>query len=220
MSTLPDSINDNDAAGFIVNPLIAAAMFADSQAIGSPSIMLTTGASQVTKFIIALARNAGIPMIAVVRRDVHNKTLRELGVTAIVNQTDSNFEEQFAAAVREHKPQTFIDAVVDSTSTKIFTAMGRDSAWVIYGSLSSETPPLSNPGELIFMNKTIRGFWLTPWMTETSIEAKFEVFGEVQARFSDGRWSTDIGATVNLAGVMDTLADTFKDPQGKVFIKP
>lgn len=100
MSTLPDSINDNDAAGFIVNPLIAAAMFADSQAVGSPSIMLTTGASHVTKFIIALARNAGIPMIAVVRRDGHNKTLRELGVTAIVNQTDSNFEEQFAAAVR------------------------------------------------------------------------------------------------------------------------
>ena len=74
--------------------------------------------------------------------------------------------------------------------------------------------------QLIFMNKTIRGFWLTPWMTETSIEAKFEVFGEVQARFSDGRWSTDVGATVNLTEVMDTLADTLKDPRGKVFIKP
>jgi NADPH:quinone reductase-like Zn-dependent oxidoreductase len=217
---MPASVNDNDAAGFIVNPLTAAAMFADSQAAGSPGIVLTAGASQVSKFIIALARDAGVPTIAVVRRDVHNETLTDLGVTVILNQTDDDFEHQLAGALKEHKPQTFIDAVADSVSTTIFNAMGRNSTWVIYGSLSPEIPPLSAPGELIFMNKTIRGFWLTPWMTATALDDKFEVFAEVQARFSDGRWSTDVGATVNLLDVMDTLADTLKDPRGKVFIKP
>lgn len=217
---MPDTVADHDAAGFIVNPLTAAAMFEQARAAGSPGVVLTAGASQVSKFIIALARDAGLASVVIVRRDVHNDVLEELGATVILNQTDDDFDTQLAAAMAEHKPQMFIDAVVDSTSTKIFNAMGRNSTWLIYGSLSPETPPMSNPGELIFMFKEIRGFWLTPWMTGTPLEEKMAVFAEVQARFGDGRWSTDVGATVALDEVMDTLADVLVDPRGKVFIKP
>ena len=98
--------------------------------------------------------------------------------------------------------------------------MGRNSTWLIYGSLSPETPPMSNPGELIFQFKEIRGFWLTPWMTNTPLDEKMTVFAEVQARFADGRWSTDVGATVALDDVMSSLAGVLEDPRGKVFIKP
>ena len=217
---MPETVNDHDAAGFIINPLTAAAMFDQAKTAGSPGVVLTAGASQVSKFIIALARDAGLASIAIVRRDVHNDVLEELGATVILNQTDADFDEQLEAAMKEHKPQMLIDAVVDATSTKIFNAMGRKSTWLIYGSLSPETPPMSNPGELIFMFKEIRGFWLTPWMTGAPMEEKLAVFGEVQGRFGDGRWSTDVGATVALTDVMGTLADVLQDPRGKVFIKP
>ncbi len=217
---MPDTVADPNAAGFIVNPLTAAAMFDQAKQAESPSIVLTAGASQVSKFIIALARDAGLATIAIVRRDVHNDTLNELGVTEILNQNDDDFAEQLATAVRTHRPQMFIDAVVDATSTQIFNAMGKNSTWLIYGSLSPDLPPLSNPGELIFQNKVIRGFWLTPWMTQTSLEDKLAVFGEVQARFGDGRWNTDVGAVVTLDNVMDDLAGVLEDPRGKVFITP
>jgi NADPH:quinone reductase-like Zn-dependent oxidoreductase len=217
---MPDTVNDHDAAGFIVNPLTAAVMFDQAKTAGSPGVVLTAGASQVSKFIIALARDAGLASIAIVRRDVHDDVLEELGATVILNHSNDDFDGQLKAAMKEHKPQMFIDAVVDATSTKIFNAMGRKSTWLIYGSLSPETPPMSIPGELIFMFKEIRGFWLTPWMMGAPLEEKMAVFGEVQARFGDGRWSTDIGATVALTDVMDTLADVLQDPRGKVFIKP
>jgi len=217
---MPDTVADPDAAGFIVNPLTAAAMFAQAKDAGSPGVVLTAGASQVSKFIIALARDEDMASIAIVRRDVHTDMLTELGATVVLNQNDPDFAEQLAAALREHKPQMFIDAVVDSTSTQIFNAMGRNSTWLIYGSLSPDTPPLSNPGELIFMFKEIRGFWLTPWLMGASLDEKLRVFGDVQARFGDGRWSTDVGATVALTDVMDTLATVLKDPRGKVFITP
>ncbi len=217
---MPESVNDNDAAGFIVNPLTAAAMFEQARAAGSPGVVLTAGASQVSKFIIALARDAGLASVVVVRRDVHDELLTDLGATTILNQTHHDFDAQLAEAMAEHKPQMFIDAVVDATSTKIFNTMGRNSTWLIYGSLSPETPPLSNPGDLIFLFKQIRGFWLSPWMTNTPVEEKFAVFADVQARFADGRWHTDVGATVQLADVVQTLADVLDDPRGKVFIAP
>ncbi len=217
---MPDSVADADAAGFIVNPLTAAAMFEEVKQAGSPGVVLTAGASQVSKFIVALARDAGLASICIVRRDVHNDVLNELGATAVLNQNDDDFAEQLRATLKEHKPQFFIDAVADSTSTQIFNAMGRNSQWMIYGSLSPETPPLSNPGEFVFMNKIIRGFWLTPWFGATSMEDKMAVFGEVQARFADGRWSTDVGATVSISEAVEKLPEVLADPRGKVMLVP
>jgi NADPH:quinone reductase-like Zn-dependent oxidoreductase len=217
---MPDTVKDPDAAGFIVNPLTAAAMFEQVKASGSPGVVLTAGASQVSKFIVALARDAGLESICIVRREVHNETLNELGATVILNQTEDNFTQQLRATMKEHKPRYFIDAVVDSTSTQIFNAMGPKSTWLIYGSLSPEIPPLSNPGELIFMHKEIRGFWLTPWMGETPLEDKLAVFAEVQARFGDQRWHTDVGAVLSITEAPERLVEVLGDPRGKVFITP
>ena len=217
---MPDTVADADAAGFIVNPLTAAAMFDQAKDAGTGAVVLTAGASQVSKFIVALARDAGLASIVIVRRDVHNETLHALGATEILNQNDDDFDERLAAVVREHRPATLIDAVVDATSTRVFNAMGKNSTWLVYGSLSPDIPPISDPGGMIFQSKTIRGFWLTPWLLETSLEDKIAVFGEVQARFGDGRWSTDVGATIALGDVMTDLADTLSDPRGKVFITP
>ncbi len=217
---MPDSVADPDAAGFIVNPLTAAAMFDQAKGSGTGAVILTAGASQVSKFIVALARDAGLASIAIVRREVHNETLTALGATEVLNQSSDDFAERLAEAVRKHKPATLIDAVVDSTSTAVFNAMGKNSTWLVYGSLSPDIPPISDPGGMIFQNKTIRGFWLTPWLLGASLDEKIAVFGEVQARFGDGRWSTDIGATITLDEVMGSLAATLKDPRGKVFISP
>lgn len=217
---IPESVNDYDASGFVVNPLTAAAMFEQARSAGSPGIVLTAGASQVSKFIIALARDAGMATIVIVRRDVHDEVLRKLGATVILNQSHDDFAEHLEAALREHEPQMFIDPVVDSTSSTIFDAMGRDSTWLIYGSLGTTAPSILNPGKLVFSNKVIRGFWLSPWLANTPPDEKSAVIADVQERFSDGRWSTDVGATVALTDVMSTLAQVLEDPRGKVFIKP
>ncbi len=164
----PDSVGDHDAAGFIVNPLTAAAMFEEVKAAGSPGVVLTAGASQVSKFIVALARDSGLDSICIVRRDVQNDVLADLGATVILNQTEGDFAQDLRGTMKELKPRFFIDAVAGATSTQIFDAMGRDSTWMIYGSLSPETPPLSDTGQLIFQNKVIRGFWLSPWLKHVS----------------------------------------------------
>ena len=217
---MPDSVADPDAAGFIVNPLTAAAMFDQAKSQGTGAVVLTAGASQVSKFIIALARDAGLATIVIVRRNVHDEVLTSLGATVVLNQESDDFGERLAEAIGEHRPATLIDAVVDATSTTIFNAMGKNSTWLVYGSLSPDLPTMSDPGGMIFQNKVIRGFWLSPWLSNTSLEDKIEVFGEVQARFGDGRWSTDVAATISLDNVMSDLADTLRDPRGKVFITP
>ena len=217
---MPDTVSDPDAAGFIVNPLTAAAMFDQAKGEGSGAVIVTAGASQVAKFIIALARDEGLGSIAVVRRDVHDETLRALGASEVLNQSADDFDDRLRDAIRQHRPATLIDAVVDGTSTKIFDEMGRNSTWLVYGSLSPDVPSMSDPGGLIFQSKSIRGFWLSPWLANAELEDKLGVFGEVQSRFGDGRWSTDVAATISLEDVVTDLAGVLEDPRGKVFITP
>lgn len=215
-----DSVSDPDASGFIVNPLTAMAIFEQARAAGSPGVVLTAGASQVSKFIIALAAEAGMASVVIVRRDVYDQTLTDLGATVVLNQNDASFDERLLAAMEEHQPQMFIDPVADSMSSRVFDAMVRDSTWLIYGSLGLDLPSILDPGGLVFLNKVIRGFWLSPWMVQTPAEDKAQVIAEVAARFSDGRWSTEVGATIALTDALSDLAEALRDPRGKVFIAP
>ncbi|MGE4610084.1 MAG: hypothetical protein AAED33_01555 [Paracoccaceae bacterium] len=75
-------------------------------------------------------------------------------------------------------------------------------------------------GQLIFMGKRIEGFWLTNWMRSTPTADQARVVGEVQARFADGRWNTDVSASLRLKEVIEGLADAVKLTDGKVVITP
>jgi len=102
----------------------------------------------------------------------------------------------------------------------VFTLMPNGARWVCYGKLSSEAPVLTQMGQFTFMGKQIEGFWLTNWMRNTLPSDQIQVIGEVQARFADGRWKTDVSARLKLNEVVDGLADALKLPDGKVIITP
>ena len=68
------------------------------------------------------------------------------------------------------------------------------------------------------MGKQIEGFWLTNWMRNTAPKDQMQVIADVQARFADGRWKTDISAMLSLDEVVPNLAAALKKTDGKVFI--
>jgi hypothetical protein len=46
------------------------------------------------------------------------------------------------------------------------------------------------------------------------------VVTEVQARFADGRWKTDVSERLTLGDLITNLADALKTSDGKVMITP
>ncbi|WP_234900783.1 hypothetical protein [Ruegeria lacuscaerulensis] len=110
--------------------------------------------------------------------------------------------------------------MADQISEQVFCAMPNGARWVCYGKLSSDLPKLTQMGQLIFMGKRIEGFWLTQWMTTTPPADQMRVVAEVQARFADGRWKTDVSQRVALKDVIKNLANALKKGDGKVIITP
>ncbi len=216
---LRPEISDEDGAAQIVNPLTAMAMVDIARAEGE-AFVVSAATSQLGKLMCSLGRDLGLKPIALVRRAETVEMLKGLGAAEVVVTNDTDAPTRFATISADLKPRVFLDAVADQLSEQVFCAMPNGARWVCYGKLSTEMPKLTQMGQLIFMSKRIEGFWLTRWMMDTPPADQMRVVSEVQARFADGRWRTDVSARLSLREVLPNLADALKKSDGKVIITP
>jgi NADPH:quinone reductase-like Zn-dependent oxidoreductase len=216
-----DAIRDEDAAAFFVNPLTAIAMFEEVKAAGSKSFIMSAAASQLCKLIAGLAREEGHHAISLVRRDEHVAHLKELGAAHVLNVTAPGFMQEMTGLIRAEKPRMFLDAVADQLSSDIFFAMPSGAQWVVYGKLSPELPTLSQPGQFVFLDKQIRGFWLTKWLREKPAETVMAAGRKAQEMFASGKWVTEVAATIPLAEAHARLPEALAGAnRGKVMLVP
>ena len=216
-----DAVKDEDAAAFFVNPLTAIAMFGEIKAAGARSFILSAGASQLCKLIAGLAKEEGYSAISLVRRAEQVAHLKELGAAHVLDISAPGFSKEITALIRAEKPLVFLDAVADQISSDIFFAMPARAQWVIYGKLSPEPPVLSQPGQFVFMDKLIRGFWLTKWLNEQPPEAVAATGAKAMAMFASGKWKTDVAAIIPLAEAHARLPEALAGANtGKVMLKP
>jgi NADPH:quinone reductase-like Zn-dependent oxidoreductase len=215
-----DGVRDEDAAAMIVNPLTALAMFGLVKDEGEKSFVVTAGASQLCKLMIAVAKDEGYRPIAIVRRDDQIDLLKGIGAAHVLNAEAADFDARLAEVMGQEKPRIFLDAVTGPLAAKIFNAMGKRARWIVYGRLDPEVTPIIEPGQMIFMHKKIEGFWLTEWMRTVANEKRMAAVIEAQKRFADGRWATDVTAIVPLEEAVSRVAGELAKPNGKVFIAP
>lgn len=214
----PD-VSDIDGSAQIVNPLTAVAMVDIAEKAGD-AFVISAATSQLGKLMIGLAKDTDLNVIALVRRAEAIDPLKKLGAAEVLETTAPDFSDQFAAASRTLKPRVFLDAVSDQISETVFTLMPNNARWISYGKLGADAPTLTQMGQFIFMGKQIEGFWLTNWMRTTSPAEQARVVGEVQARFADGRWHTDVATTLTLDEVVSGLAAATKLTDGKIVVTP
>lgn len=206
------------AAGQLVNPLTAIAMFDIVKESRAESFVLNAAGSQLGKYLIALGKDHGVAPIAVVRRAEQAAALRKLGAAQVIVSTDADALERAESTFRNTPPAVLLDAVGDQFTADMFFAMPRHATWVNYGKLSTEAPKLTELGQLIFMNKRIEGFWLTRWIKQAGPDRVRAAFVEIQDRFVEGGWHADVSEIVPLSRAMGALPAALARPDGKVFI--
>jgi len=209
-----------DAAGQLVNPLTAIAMFDIVKENGADSFVLNAAGSQLGKLLIALGRDHGIKPIAVVRRGAQADALKELGAAEVIVTGDPNPLDAAMSIFKTLKPRILLDAVGDQFTADLFFAMPSQARWVNYGKLSTEAPALAELGQMIFRGKQIEGFWLTRWMKQVDPARIPQAFVEIQERFVSGTWKTDVAGIVPLSQAMEKLPKVLAMPDGKAFIDP
>ncbi len=215
----PD-LAEPDAAGQLVNPLTAIAMFDIVKESGADSFILNAAGSQLGKLLIALGRDHGIKPIAIIRRAEQAQALKDLGAAEVIVTGADDPLGQAQSIFKTLKSRILLDAVGDQFTSDLFFAMPSHARWVNYGKLSTEAPKLTQLGQMIFMGKQIEGFWLTRWMKQVDPARIPEAFSEIQKRFVTGKWTTDVAGIVPLSEAMKKLPEALAKPDGKAFIDP
>ncbi|MEM9276972.1 MAG: zinc-binding dehydrogenase [Pseudomonadota bacterium] len=216
-----DGVRDEDAAALLVNPMTAIAMYEEAIADGNECFIMTAAASQLCKLIAGLAKEDAKDVISIVRRDKQIEPLKEYGSTHVLNCKSGSFQKDIGALINEKKPRVMLDAVADQISSDIFAAMPRHARWIIYGKLSPEPPVLTQPGQFIFMNKRVEGFWLTQWMKDKPVDVQMKAGMKVQQMFASGNWKTDVAEVISLRDAHAKLPDALSGANtGKVMLVP
>lgn len=212
-------VADHEAAMMIVNPMTAWGMVDEAIAGKHKAIVQTAAASALGKMVIRLGKRFSIPVINVVRREEQAQLLEQQEQAQyIVNSSSQDFEETLRDLCHKLQATIAIEAVSGELSAQIAAAMPRKSELLVYGALSREAVNII-PGDLIFQEKTLRGFWLSKWLKQKSLLQKISIAGKVQ-KLLGSDLSTHIQQKCSL-GDISTALKTYENNMtaGKVLLQ-
>jgi NADPH:quinone reductase-like Zn-dependent oxidoreductase len=169
--------------------------------------------------IVHVAAGEHITVINIVRRDDQAALLREQGAQVILNSEEAGFDERLAQVCHEYDAHLALDAVAGPLSLRVLQAMPRNSRLIVYGGLSLEAVQI-DPGDLIFQNKRVEGFWLTNWMGKKNFFQSLTLWRRAQ-RLMGTTLRTNIRARYPLEKAK-TAVEAYQDQMtgGKILLVP
>jgi NADPH:quinone reductase-like Zn-dependent oxidoreductase len=178
--------------------------------------------SGVGAALIAVARARGVHTASIVRREAAAAQVRALGGDVVVVD-GPGLAERVQAAVRDAggdpaRLRLGIDAIAGRQTGRLLRCLAPGGTVVNYGGLSGE-PVQIDARDLIFLEGTLRGFWLVRWFEQASRAELARVFGEVGRLIATGALRVPVEATYPLTRVREACAHAAREGRtGKVLL--
>jgi NADPH:quinone reductase-like Zn-dependent oxidoreductase len=168
-----------------------------------------------------LAKGAGLPMIHVVRREDQALLLRSLGADIVLNSEDKDFDSALRRECARLKASIAFDAVAGAMTGRLLAALPARARVVVYGLLSEQSCRGVSPGDLIFREKSVSGFYLGTWLPEQSLFRRAQLARQVQNAVRSGVLASDVQGRYSLEDAAQGLLAYHHDmSKGKILICP
>ncbi|UUY08372.1 zinc-binding dehydrogenase [Pseudomonas sp. J452] len=149
-------------AMLMANPLSAWKLLDMARTRKARALANNGAASALGRCLLHLARKAGMTLINIVDRPEQARLLRELGAEWVIDRSQSDYQDAMNSLFQRHRVTLALDTLAGSASNEMLAAMPEGGELLIYGGLSEEAPPI-DLSSIIFRNKKVSGFWVTPW---------------------------------------------------------
>jgi NADPH:quinone reductase-like Zn-dependent oxidoreductase len=216
---LRSGVSDEQGAMIIVNPLTAWAFLMRAREGKHKVLVHTAAASALGHWLIRLAKPRKVKLIHVVRRAEQVAHLRSLGEEHVLDSSADDFEATLKKTCRSLGAKIAFDAVGGDTAFRVLRALPRGGELVSYGALS-EGPLFVHPGDVIFADKRVTGFWLTRLFDAEHLPRMLQGAVAVQRFVANGATT----AVRELVGLDDLAAAIgryeAKMTEGKVLLVP
>ena len=202
----------------LVNPLTAWALV-DIARKQSPAIVQTAAAGTLGHMVQRLAKRYSIPVINIVRRPEQRDLLHKQGATYVLDSSAADFDKQLHDLSRQLKARVVFEAVAGATTGRILAGMPGGSQAIVYGALSLERLNIE-PGEFVFRDQRVSGFWLSSWLGQVSPVTLLRA-GILAQRLLNSDLASSVRACLPLEQIHKALALYAGDMTGgKVLLMP
>lgn len=164
---LDDAVSLEQGATSVVNPLTAVALIDIARRAGHKMVINTAAASVLGQMLHRLGQQEGIEVVGIVRRVAQVEQLKQQGVAHVLNSGDADFTQKLHDLCRQQNIRLAFDAIAGDSPLILLTAMPNHSKVTVYGALSQQAVQI-DPTGLVFHDKSVDGFWLTPWVGQKS----------------------------------------------------
>lgn len=202
---LPDGVSLGSGAMSAVNPLTAIALVSIARKGGHRAVVSTGAGGQLGRMIRKRAKQKGVKVINVVRRAEQVAQLEEEGARHVLNSSDARFDEDLSQLCRDLRCRMAFDAVGGAMTGQLVAALRPGGEVLVYGALEQAAIAL-HPGQMIFREATVRGFWLSQWLPRKSLPEMLWHAREATQALKGGFAVSDVARVVDLEGANDGIA--------------
>jgi NADPH:quinone reductase-like Zn-dependent oxidoreductase len=175
----------------------------------------TGGNSAVGRYVITLAKQAGVRTLSVVRRPEAAAELLESGADAVV-VSGPDLGAQLDKVLGDERIALLLDPIAGDVTTELASKLAHGGTLVSYGGMSGGPVALA-PADIIFRDLHIRGFWQKHWLDATPRDEIAAAYAPLAALVAEGALRSPVAATYPLDRYQDALTHAMKtDGAGKV----
>ncbi|OAN70640.1 hypothetical protein A8B78_04080 [Jannaschia sp. EhC01] len=194
---LPKTMGLGVGASSFVNPLTAMALVGEVRRAKQWSAISTAAGGALGAMIRRRAKEKGVKIINVVRKDAQVDALKAEGARFVLNETASDFDAELAELCKDLRCRMAFDAVGGTLTFRIGQALRSGGQIIVYGGLSG-APVSIHSGTMIFKGLSVKGFWLSQWLARKSAPELLLMTRQVTKSLQSGFAQTHVARHVPL----------------------
>lgn len=217
---LPDTIADEQAAMFFVNPITAYAMVREVLEVPRDAWLLVTAAgSALGKSLVRLGKRDGFRTICVVRSHSNTAELELLGADAVIETDRQDLVGEVARITGGRGVGYALDCVGGRLAGEVVRCLGFGGRLVVYGTLADS--PLEIPSrDLMMPSASVSGFLLPNWISQQSPLKLLGMLRNVKRLVAEGIFHAEVTETYPLERVAEAVSAAIAPGRtGKVMLR-
>jgi len=217
---VPETVSDEAAAMFIVNPVSAYAMVHEVLDVRPGTWLLQDAAgSALGKMVVRMGTLAGFHTINLVRGCAHREMLASLGADVIVDTDTQDVVAEVSRATRGRGVDFAMDCVGGELAAQMLRCLTLGGHMVVYGTLANS--PIVLPSRDLMMPVTrLSGFFAPNWLALQPLDRLPGIFERVVRLALQGAFESPVDAIFPLEQVRDAIeASQVRGRAGKILLR-
>ena len=217
---VPDTIPDESAAQLVAMPFSAITLLDHLDVSSGDWIIQNAANGAVGRMLSRLAAARGVNCVSLVRRADGVAELQASGIANAVSTAENGWQDRVREVTAGAAIRVGVDSVGGTASGDLAALIGDNGRMVVFGSMTAQ-PVVIPPGEFIFRNLTLRGFWGSSVMARLPQERRAALMGEVIGRVMSGDLPLPVDGIFGLDRPADAVrASLTPGKVGKVMFRP